>query len=117
MDGSSGSSPASTSSTPSPPSSAVVRAQARIDTGAIERNCARLAALAPLCAVVKADGYGHGAVAAARAAQRGGAAYLAVATAEEAAELRAAQIGGPRPRVGGVLAGGGGGPPGGRAGG
>ena len=39
-----------------------MRAQARIDTGAIERNCARLAALAPLCAVVKADGYGHGAV-------------------------------------------------------
>ena len=47
--------------------------EARIDAGAIERNCARLAALAPLCAVVKADGYGHGAVEAARAAQRGGA--------------------------------------------
>jgi alanine racemase len=73
----------------------MVRAQARIDTGAIERNCARLAALAPLCAVVKADGYGHGAVTAARAAQRGGATYLAVATANEAAELRAAGLGGP----------------------
>jgi alanine racemase len=71
-----------------------LRAAARIDAGAIERNCARLAALAPLCAVVKADGYGHGAVTAARAALRGGAARLAVATAGEAAELRAAGIGG-----------------------
>jgi alanine racemase len=71
------------------------RAEARIDLGAIERNCARLGRLASLCAVVKADGYGHGAVAAARAAQRGGAARLAVATADEAAELRAAGIGGP----------------------
>src|SRR5918911_1962568 len=71
-----------------------LRAVARIDAGAIERNCARLAALTPLCAVVKADGYGHGAVTAARAALRGGAARLAVATAAEAAELRAAGIGG-----------------------
>jgi alanine racemase len=70
----------------------VVRAQARVDTGAIERNCARLAGLAPLCAVVKANGYGHGAVEAARAAQRGGASWLAVATANEAAELRAAGL-------------------------
>jgi alanine racemase len=76
----------------------VLRALARIDVGAIERNCARLAAAAAparLCAVVKADGYGHGAVPAARAAQAGGAAWLAVATADEAAELRAAGIGGP----------------------
>ena len=51
----------------------MIRAEARISTGAIERNCARLAALAPLCAVVTSNGYGHGAVAAARAAQRGGA--------------------------------------------
>jgi alanine racemase len=71
-----------------------LRAEARIDAGAIERNCARLAALAPLCAVVKADGYGHGAVTAARAAERGGAVSLAVATAGEAAELRAAGIDG-----------------------
>jgi alanine racemase len=71
----------------------VRRAVARVDVGAIERNCARLAGLAApaaLCAVVKADGYGHGAVAAARAAQAGGARWLAVATAAEAAELRAA---------------------------
>ncbi|MBE2320263.1 alanine racemase [Solirubrobacter sp. CPCC 204708] len=72
-----------------------MRALARISTGAIERNCARLATLGPLCAVVKANGYGHGAVEAARAAQRGGAAWLAVATANEAAELRAAGISGP----------------------
>ena len=66
------------------------RALARIDLGAIERNCGRLPK--PLCAVVKANGYGHGAVAAAQAALRGGAEWLAVATADEAAELRAAGI-------------------------
>jgi alanine racemase len=69
-----------------------IRALARVDAGAIERNCARLASLAPLCAVVKADGYGHGMVAAARAAQAGGATTLAVATANEAAQLREAGI-------------------------
>jgi len=42
--------------------------------------------------VVKADGYGHGAVACARAALAGGASWLAVATAAEAAELRGAGI-------------------------
>ena len=76
----------------------MVRALARVDLGAIERNCARLAAVAAparLCAVVKAYGYGHGAVPAARAAQAGGAAWLAVATAAEAAELRGAGIDGP----------------------
>src|SRR4051794_35242976 len=72
-----------------------LRAVAQISRGAIERNCARLAALAPLCAVVKADGYGHGAVEAALAAQRGGASWLAVATAVEAAELRDAGVRGP----------------------
>jgi alanine racemase len=69
----------------------VVRALARVDAGAIERNCARLAAaVAPsrLCAVVKADGYGHGAAVAARAAVAGGAQVLAVATALEARQLR-----------------------------
>ena len=75
-----------------------VRALARIDAGAIERNCARLAALAAparLCAVVKAGGYGHGALTAARAARAGGATCVAVATAGEAAELRAGGIAGP----------------------
>src|SRR3954469_7254849 len=75
-----------------------MRALARVDVGAIERNCARLAAVAApaaLCAVVKADGYGHGAGAAARAAHPGGATWLAVATAAEAVQLRAAGVGGP----------------------
>jgi alanine racemase len=75
-----------------------VRALARVNLAAVERNCARLAATAGravLCAVVKGDGYGHGAIPAARAAQAGGASWLAVATALEAAELRAAGIEGP----------------------
>src|SRR4051794_22563725 len=73
----------------------MLRALARVDLAAIERNCARLAAVAApaaLCAVVKADGYGHGAVPAARAALAGGANRLAVATAAEAAQLRAAGV-------------------------
>jgi len=68
------------------------RALARVDLGAVERNCATLRSLlAPstaLCAVVKADGYGHGDVWCANAALAGGASWLAVATADEAAELR-----------------------------
>jgi len=71
----------------------VLRALARVDLGAIARNCARLKeTVGPatrLCAVVKADGYGHGAVRAARAALDGGAEWLAVATAGEASGLRA----------------------------
>jgi alanine racemase len=60
------------------------RAVATVELGAIERNCARLPK--PLCAVVKADAYGHGPVA--EAALAGGAGWLAVASAEEAAALR-----------------------------
>ena len=75
------------------------RALARIDLAAIARNCAGLRSLlsggADLCAVVKADGYGHGAVWAARAALEGGASWLAVAAAGEAAELRRHGIAGP----------------------
>jgi len=72
------------------------RARATVDLGAIERNCARLAALGPtLCAVVKADAYGHGMVPVAQAAQAGGARWVAVATAAEAAALRAGGIDGP----------------------
>jgi alanine racemase len=73
------------------------RAVARVNLAAIERNVARLRArtgpAVALCAVVKAGGYGHGAVPAARAALAGGATWLAVAAAGEAAELRAAGIG------------------------
>jgi alanine racemase len=64
--------------------SGVERAVATVDLGAIERNCARMPQ--PLCAVVKADAYGHGAVAA--AALAGGASWLAVAAADEARVLR-----------------------------
>jgi alanine racemase len=78
---------------------ASLRALARVDVGAIERNCAHLRSLltdgAELCVVVKADGYGHGAVQSALAAKAGGASWLAVAAAGEAAELRAAGIEGP----------------------
>jgi alanine racemase len=71
------------------------RAVARVDPGAISRNCATLRRAAPgaaLCAVVKGDGYGHGALTTARAALSGGAAWLAVATAGEAVALRAGGI-------------------------
>jgi alanine racemase len=66
------------------------RATARIDHEAIRANCARLKAElgeAELCAVVKADGYGHGADACAAAALDGGATRLAVATAGEAEQI------------------------------
>ncbi|MFP5362784.1 MAG: alanine racemase [Thermoleophilia bacterium] len=75
---------------------AAVRAVARVNLAAIERNVARmrreLSADGALCAVVKADGYGHGALAAARAALNGGATWLAVVAAQEAAALRAAGV-------------------------
>jgi alanine racemase len=73
----------------------VVRAVARIDLGAVRANCERLRAElgeARLCAVVKADGYGHGAAACAQAALDGGATTLAVAAATEAAELARAGL-------------------------
>jgi alanine racemase len=76
-----------------------LRALARVNLAAIERNAAllrsRLRPGAGLCVVVKANAYGHGAAAAARAALAGGARSLAVATASEAASLRAEGIGGP----------------------
>src|SRR5690348_4260247 len=68
------------------------RALATINLGAIESNCAhlrsQLSGPARLCAVVKADAYGHGDIWCAKAALAGGADWLAVATATEAAELR-----------------------------
>jgi alanine racemase len=69
----------------------MVRALARIDLAAVRANCARMQATlsqgAELCAVVKADGYGHGVDACASAALAGGARRLAVATAAEAAQI------------------------------
>lgn len=70
-----------------------IRAEAVIDLDALETNARELdrrSGEAELCCVVKADGYGHGAVEAAAAALAGGARWLAVATANEAVELRAA---------------------------
>ncbi|HJZ61333.1 MAG TPA: alanine racemase [Miltoncostaeaceae bacterium] len=74
------------------------RALARVDLGAIRRNAEtlrRAAGRAELLAVVKAFGYGHGAVPVARAALEGGATRLGVAAIEEAEELREAGIGAP----------------------
>jgi alanine racemase len=72
------------------------RALARVNLAAVEHNVGRLRAClsssTSLCAVVKADGYGHGATAVATAALRAGATSLAVATAGEAAALRSAGI-------------------------
>ena len=62
-----------------------------VDLGAVAHNVGQLAAYASgarLCAVVKADGYGHGAPAVARTALASGAAWLAVATVEEGVQLR-----------------------------
>jgi alanine racemase len=74
------------------------RAVARVNLGAIERNVALLRGSleggAELCAVVKGDGYGHGATQAARAALAGGASWVAVATADEATQLRESGISG-----------------------
>lgn len=68
---------------------------ALVDLDAICANVAVLcekAGSAQVMAVVKADGYGHGAAEAATAALAGGAAELGVATVGEALELRAAGI-------------------------
>lgn len=72
-----------------------LRALARVNLAAIERNCRVLDAAAgdaQLCVVVKGDGYGHGAVLSGVAALGGGATWLAVATANEAMDLRMAGI-------------------------
>jgi alanine racemase len=74
------------------------QAEARIELGAISANIAALrrhVAPAALMAVVKADGYGHGAVPAAQAAVRGGADWLGVVHVAEALELRRAGISAP----------------------
>ncbi len=71
---------------------------AEIDLHAIRANVRTLADVArpaALMAVVKADGYGHGAVPVARAALDAGAQWLGVALVEEGAELRAAGIAAP----------------------
>jgi alanine racemase len=69
----------------------VDRAIARVNLDAIARNCQRLRSElregVQLCAVVKADGYGHGMEESAHGALVGGATWLAVAGIQEAREL------------------------------
>ncbi len=78
------------------------RAELVVDLDAIADNVATLRARvrstapqAAMMTVVKADGYGHGLVASARAARAGGADWLGVAVLEEAVALRAAGDTGP----------------------
>ncbi|MGI6582527.1 MAG: alanine racemase [bacterium] len=72
---------------------------AEIDLGAIAHNIKLIkdyvGSETRVMAVLKADGYGHGAGAVARAALRAGAEYLGVATPDEAVELREGGIRGP----------------------
>lgn len=71
------------------------RAWADVDLDAIAHNVRvlrQLAAPAELCAVVKANGYGHGAVEVARAAVAAGATRLAVAQVAEGVALREAGL-------------------------
>jgi alanine racemase len=70
-------------------------AEARVELGAITGNITALrthVAPAAVMAVVKANGYGHGAVPAARAALRGGADWLGVVHVAEALEIRRARV-------------------------
>jgi alanine racemase len=72
----------------------VHRSEITIDLGAIRHNVRRLLEVldgAELWAVVKANGYGHGANDVARAALSAGATALCVATVDEGLELRRAQ--------------------------
>jgi alanine racemase len=71
----------------------MARSVVTIDLGAIRRNVQALVRVldgAELWAVVKADGYGHGAVDVGRAALDAGATVLCVATVREGVALRAA---------------------------
>ncbi|MDD5017959.1 MAG: alanine racemase [Eubacteriales bacterium] len=69
---------------------------AKIDLNAIKQNVINIKRHIPkntmFCAVVKADGYGHGSVMVSKAAIEAGAEWLAVAIPEEAAPLRDAGI-------------------------
>jgi alanine racemase len=67
-----------------------------IDVGALQENAAALrthiGASVELIAMVKSNGYGHGAVLASRAFLAGGATWLGVSSPEEAVQLRASGI-------------------------
>jgi alanine racemase len=73
------------------PTTSTAAAKAVVDLGAIEHNVRLLrehAGSAEVMAIVKADGYGHGAAQVGRAALAAGAAELGVATIDEALALR-----------------------------
>lgn len=71
-------------------------AWAQIDLSAIEHNIkeikSKLSNNTKLCAVIKANGYGHGALAMAKTSLKAGAQYLAVSMLQEAMQLRDAGI-------------------------
>jgi alanine racemase len=72
--------------------------EARIDTEALVHNLREVRKAAPsarICAIVKADGYGHGASIAARAFLSAGADWLGVALVEEGLALRHLDIAAP----------------------
>ena len=75
------------------------RAWVEIDLNALAHNVRQIKSIlspqAALMAVVKADGYGHGAVIVAQTALQHGATWLAVATLAEGIELRQAGINAP----------------------
>lgn len=85
----------------------MARAWADVSLDAVRANVSTLRELvapAEVCAVVKADGYGHGALPVARAALEAGATWLAVAQVAEAPPLREGGITAPilllsQPRV------------------
>lgn len=79
---------------------------ALIDLTALTHNLAQVRRLAPSCeilAVVKADAYGHGAIAVSRALAREGVQRFGVATVEEGALLREAGLQAPILVMGGLL--------------
>jgi len=81
---------------------------AQIDTGALQHNLARVLAhvgRARVLAVVKADGYGHGAAQASSALIEAGAWGLAVSLVEEGVQLREAGVHAPVVVLGGVAPG------------
>lgn len=74
------------------------RSWAEIDVAAFDDNVSALRARCPrgrLLAVLKADGYGHGAVPLARAARKAGVVAIGVGDSTEALELREAGVDGP----------------------
>ncbi len=72
-----------------------MRAWAEVDLGSIVRNARRIMSLNPgmaMIGVIKADGYGHGAVPVARALEQAGAVMVGVGDSREAIELIQAGI-------------------------